>query len=294
MPQPAKTAAATLRADYGLDAPTVIRNFLLLAITGWTLGALLQRFGPGHLPLWLINVRGTLIGVGTIFFLQALVMVWGSKVGKMLLRDKVLDSIQWRGNERVLDVGCGHGLMLIGAAKRIATALSENTSAQTSASTAQTQASSSTARDLSNAPASVGAHPGSIGHAIGIDIWQQEDQAGNSPRATQENVRREGVTQFIELKDADARALPFPDASFDVVLSSFAIHNIYDSAGREKAIREIARVLKPGGELAIADIRHTAEYSRTLRALGWRSVTRWFPNFLFVTPTRVLRATKQL
>ena len=33
-------------------------------------------------------------------------------------------------------------------------------------------------------------------------------------------------------------------------------------------------------------------YRRTLRSLGWTSLERWFPNFLFVTPTRVLRATK--
>lgn len=49
-----------------------------------------------------------------------LIMIWGSKVGKRLLRDKMIDSISWRGDEKVLDVGCGHGLMLIGAAKRLA------------------------------------------------------------------------------------------------------------------------------------------------------------------------------
>jgi arsenite methyltransferase len=175
----------------------------------------------------------------------------GSKVGKLRLRDKMIDSVSWRGDEQVLDVGCGHGLMLIGAAKRLTT-----------------------------------------GHAEGIDIWQQEDQASNSPRATMENAMREGVADQVELRNADARELPFLDGSFDVVLSSFAIHNIYDAVGREKAIREIHRVLKPGGQLVLADIRHTAQYADILRSLGWNQVNRWFPHFLFITPTRVVRAAK--
>ena len=46
-------------------------------------------------------------------------MFWGSKVGKLRLRDKIIASIPWRGDEQVLDVGCGHGLMLLAVAKRL-------------------------------------------------------------------------------------------------------------------------------------------------------------------------------
>ena len=46
-------------------------------------------------------------------------MLWGSRVGKLRLRDKLIGSIPWRGDELVLDVGCGHGLLLIAAAKRL-------------------------------------------------------------------------------------------------------------------------------------------------------------------------------
>jgi len=239
------------RAEYGIDAPTVVRNFFLIGVAGLLVGSMLAQFGSGHLPNWMVSFYGAFLGIGTCFVLRGLLMIWGSKVGKLRLRDKMIDSVSWRGDEQVLDVGCGHGLMLIGAAKRLTT-----------------------------------------GNAQGIDIWQQEDQASNSPRATIENALREGVADRIELRDADARELPFLDGSFDVVLSSFAIHNIYDVVGREKAIREIHRVLKPGGQLVLADIRHTSQYADLLRSLGWDQVNRWFPNFLFITPTRVVRGAK--
>jgi SAM-dependent methyltransferase len=239
------------RADYGIDAPTVVRRFFVLGFAGLIIGTGLVKFGPGRLPNLLVSFYGAWLGIGACFVLQGLIMIWGSKVGKTRLRDKIIDSVSWRGDEQVLDVGCGHGLMLIGAAKRLTT-----------------------------------------GHAIGIDIWQQEDQASNSSQATLENALREGVAGRVELRDSDARELPFVDESFDVIVSSFAIHNIYDPVGREKAIGEIHRVLKPTGQLALADIRHTSQYVKVLRTLGWNQVTRWSPNFLFITPTRVVRGTK--
>jgi ubiquinone/menaquinone biosynthesis C-methylase UbiE len=42
---------------------------------------------------------------------------------KFRLRNKMLDMLTWRGDEQVLDIGTGHGLLLIGAAKRLTTGL---------------------------------------------------------------------------------------------------------------------------------------------------------------------------
>jgi ubiquinone/menaquinone biosynthesis C-methylase UbiE len=76
------------------------------------------------------------------------------------------------------------------------------------------------------------------------------------------------------------------------VLSSWALHNIYDATGREIALREIVRVMKPGGRLVIIDIQHTAQYAEVLRQAQMANIHRTGPNFLFIIPTYTLRANK--
>ncbi len=114
------------RPDYGLDAPGVVRNLLLaggLCLALWATAA--ARLWPGKLTLHL--------GGGEIVFVLAPMgltaglaltavgfwMLWSSKVGKLRDRDALLAHATWRGDEEVLDVGCGRGLLLIGAAKRL-------------------------------------------------------------------------------------------------------------------------------------------------------------------------------
>jgi len=238
--------------NYGIDAPEVVLRFSIFGIIGvilW-LGSIFA-LKTGFLP-WAGFIERPGLWMGCSFLATAGVMLWGSKIGKLRLRDKVVSSIPWRGDEAVLDVGCGHGLMLIAAAKRLRS-----------------------------------------GKAIGIDLWQREDQAGNSREATWLNVQLENVVTQVELRDGDARKLPFADNAFDVVVSSWALHNIYEKAGREAAVREIVRTLKPGGRVAIIDIRHTDEYARVLRTAQMLNVRRTRPNFLFVVPTFTVTATKR-
>lgn len=55
----------------------------------------------------------------------------------------------------------------------------------------------------------------------------------------------------VRLQQGDAQALPFADASFDAACMAFGIRNVPD---RPRALREIARVLRPGGRLAILEL----------------------------------------
>src|SRR5204863_1576997 len=66
-------------------------------------------------------VARPLISAGLSCGAMGLWMIYDSKIGKVREREYYLDRLTWRGDERVLDVGCGLGLFLIGAAKRLTT-----------------------------------------------------------------------------------------------------------------------------------------------------------------------------
>lgn len=239
-------ASIPTRADYGIDAPQVVLRLFVFGAMAISLGIAARAFLGPRQPWFLIACCS-----GSSMLLTALVMVWGSKVGKVSLRERVLDRLSLRGTELILDVGCGRGLFLIGAAKRLTT-----------------------------------------GKAVGVDLWHAEDQSGNSPEITLQNARAEGLAERVEILTADARQLPFEIDSFDVVVSSWALHNLYQPNERAKALNEIARVLKPGGRLAIIDIRYTAEYARLFREIGFEKVRRCGPSFTFLISSFTLHAEK--
>jgi ubiquinone/menaquinone biosynthesis C-methylase UbiE len=68
-----------------------------------------------------------------------------------------------------------------------------------------------------------------------------------------DNASREAAqVTFVE---ADASAMPFADDAFDTAFCSWAVKNFQDPAG---ALREMCRVLKPGGKLFVVDVNHDA------------------------------------
>jgi arsenite methyltransferase len=192
-----------------------------------------------------------------VFFLANAFSFWyTTRRGKFAVWEEILDQLHLRGDERVLDVGCGRGAVLTAVARRLQT-----------------------------------------GRIIGIDLWSTQDQSGNAREVTLANAAAEGVGDRIAIETGDMRALPYADATFDLVVSSLAIHNIHGTANRTIAIAEAWRVLKPGGRLVIADIRATRLYARTLGTLGARHVQRrglgwrfWYGNPF--AATSLVTATK--
>jgi arsenite methyltransferase len=241
------------KADYGLDGPPVIRGFVLLGRVFVVIGGLLYLLLDSMQPLiaWVLLSCSVLAGL--LSLLSAGLMIRSSKVGKLRQREKLMDLVNLRGEEMVLDVGCGRGLLLNAAAKRLTT-----------------------------------------GKAVGIDIWQAEDLSDNRPELALANAEAEGVADRVEVKTGDMQQMPFSDETFDVAVASMAIHNIRNRDGRAKAVREIARVLKPGGRAALQDFQCTDEYTQILRELGWINVERSGSNATMWPPVRVVTGKKPM
>jgi ubiquinone/menaquinone biosynthesis C-methylase UbiE len=220
------------RGAYGFDAPyapllMALGGACLFALSVWGLCSgemnstphAISIFAPGVAALWL--------------FLNAGFFVYATRVGKFDVWAELLDRLELKGDERLLDIGCGRGAVLLMAAQRLAR-----------------------------------------GRAVGIDVWSTKDQSGNAEQVTRQNAALEGVADRIELHTADMRQLPFDDGSFDVVVSSLAIHNVPGASERARALREAARALNKGGKLVIADIRNTGTYASELEGCGLKITER--------------------
>jgi len=224
------------RGSYGIDAPYGPAFMAIMVVVEFTLAVLSGKALPLLAGLFILAIFG--------------LYLHGTLRGKFLLWAALLDQLRLRGDERILDIGCGRGAVLPMAAQHLTT-----------------------------------------GRAVGVDLWRSTDQSGNSAEATQRNAVAEGVANRIELHTGDMMALPFEDNSFDLVLSSLAVHNISGRAGREKAISEAVRVLRPGGQLMIVDVRATRQYQAQLARIGMNDVARRWLGWRFGM-ARLVTATK--
>jgi len=220
------------RGEYGYDgdyrlipAPVVAAIFALICLAVAALAVVAAVYG--HI-VWAVIAAC----VAALLVVNGFLFIRVTRVGKFEIWARVLAGLDLRGDERVLDIGCGRGAVLLAVAKLLPR-----------------------------------------GTATGVDIWRA-DQTGNSPEATWRNAELEGVTDRITLDTGDMTRLPYDDGAFDLIVSSLAIHNLPDMDQRLAAVEEAARVVRPGGRIAIADIGFTRRYAARLRELGLRDVRR--------------------
>ncbi len=91
---------------------------------------------------------------------------------------------------------------------------------------------------------SVAAVKAGMKNVIGIDISEKMVEIGR------QKVRRLGLEKQIDLQEGDSEQMVFEDASFDAVTVAFGVRNFENL---EKGLKEIRRVLKPGGKAVILE-----------------------------------------
>lgn len=164
-------------------------------------------------------------------FVPALFQQWGKVVA---------GAAQIKADDRVLDVGCGTGVLAMAAADRV----------------------------------------GPQGAVTGID-----PNAGMLAVAQRKSAR-------MDWREGRAESLPFPDESFDAVVSQFALMFFDD---RVEGLRQMARVLRPGGRLAVAVcdcLEHSPGYAALAKLLlqlfGERVADAFRSPFALGDPKRLL------
>jgi SAM-dependent methyltransferase len=123
----------------------------------------------------------------------------------------LLNRLEWDGQGRALDIGCGNGALSIGLAKKYPTAL-----------------------------------------VTGVDYWGKE--WGYAKALCERNAVAEGVGNRLTFQKASASSLPFPEESFDLVVSNLTFHEVKDAPDKRLLIKEALRVLRKGGAFAFQDL----------------------------------------
>jgi len=85
---------------------------------------------------------------------------------------------------------------------------------------------------------------------VALDNFSADYIDGHGEANTRANLLAAGVDDRVEIQPGDMRSIPFPDASFDAVVSSAAIDHLERAHIRE-ALAEANRVLRPDGQILL-------------------------------------------
>ncbi len=104
------------RAHFGLGAPPVVRNLFLFDLATAILAWLFLEI---ERPLFFLLIFPCLLPTNLTFFATALWMVYSSYLLKPRHLHRLISELDLKGDEEILDMGCGRGMFLCEAAKKV-------------------------------------------------------------------------------------------------------------------------------------------------------------------------------
>jgi ubiquinone/menaquinone biosynthesis C-methylase UbiE len=222
---------------YGFVAWKYFASVAVIGFAGLALVLVTFLFPLSFSVGWILRLVGAPIAFVGLYIGAAYIFLY-EKAFKARHRgdnwSRIADFSRLKGNENVLDVGCGTGRVSISIAKK-----------------------------LSN------------GRVTGIDIF--EGVSGKSPDTAIKNAKAEGVADKVDFGYGNTLKLPFENETFDLVSMGSVLHELHTEKDKEKALREVYRVLKPGGRFATVEILRNKKLALCvlLFALVWKPKEYW-------------------
>jgi arsenite methyltransferase len=113
------SAIPTGKEGYGIDDPRTIIELFVAGALAIAVGIIISAYTSASNPRAADTALLVGPGVGFLILVVAVALFWSSRLGKARELVKLIDDIPWGGDEVVLDLGCGRGLAMVTAAKRL-------------------------------------------------------------------------------------------------------------------------------------------------------------------------------
>lgn len=129
------------------------------------------------------------------------------------------------------------------------------------------------------------------GSVVGVDAWVENQLLPTGKTLAKKTLQLAGV-KGVQLRTGTIRELPVSDASIDLAVSRDAISMLPRGTARIEVVNELARVVRPGGRVALLEPSGTGQLAGQLREAGFVDVTRGPRWWILMPPHRLITATR--
>lgn len=222
---------------YGFVAWKYFASMAVIGFAGLALVLVTFLFSLSFLVEWILRLVGAPIAFVGLYIGTSYILLYEEAFKPKRRGDnwfKIAEFTHLKGDEKVLEVGCGTGRGTISLAKKLPR-----------------------------------------GKLVGIDIFK--GVSGKSPETALKNAQIEGVADRVDFRYGNALKIPYADKTFDLVTMGSVLHELHSEKDKTKALREIYRVLKPGGKFVTLEILRNKKLALCVLAfaLVWKPKEYW-------------------